>query len=377
MGQLTTVGITGQGGFMGTHLHNFLGTKSEKIKRVNFQDNYFDNKVNLQNFVKSCDVIVHIAAMNRHKDEQVIYNTNIDLVKKLINACEETNSTPKIIFSSSSQEDIDNLYGKSKRDGRKCFETWAINNDGHITSLIIPNVFGPFGRPFYNSFIATFSHQIVQGEEPKVIIDSKVNLIYINELSEAFYNEIIKQNSENIQSYVVPHTSSRKVSEILALLKYFKTQYLENGQVPKVDLNTFELDLFNTFTSFIPRDYFPRKFTKHSDDRGAFVEIMRAGSSGQISYSTTVPGITRGNHYHTRKIERFAVISGKALIQIRKIDSDEVFEYILDGTEPAYVDMPIWYTHNIKNIGNTELLPLFWINEPYEPENSDTYFITL
>ena len=375
MGKLVRVGITGQAGFMGTHLYNFIGTKSEKIECVNFEDNYFDNKVNLQNFVKSCDVIVHLAAMNRHKNEQVIYKTNIDLVKKLINACEATNSTPKIIFSSSTQEDIDNLYGKSKHDGRKCFETWAINNDGHITSLIIPNVFGPFGRPFYNSFIATFSHQIVQGEEPKVIIDSKVNLIYINELSEAFYNEIIKQNSENIQSYVVPHTSSRKVSEILALLKYFKIQYLENGQVPKVDLNTFELDLFNTFTSFIPRDYFPRKFTKHSDDRGAFVEIMRAGSSGQTSYSTTVPGITRGNHYHTRKIERFAVISGKALIQIRKIDSDEVFEYILDGTEPAYVDMPIWYTHNIKNIGNTELITIFWINEPYNPEDADTYFI--
>jgi len=377
MGQLVRVGITGQGGFMGSHLYNFLGTKSTEIKQISFKRNYFEDEIELQSFVKSCDVIVHIAAMNRHKDEKVLYDTNVGLVHKLVNACEVTKSKPKIIFSSSTQEDIDNLYGKSKRDGRKYFETWAINNDGHITSLIIPNVFGPFGRPFYNSFIATFSKQIVQGEEPKVIKDSRVNLIYINELSEAFYNEIIKQNSENIKSYVVPETSSRKVSEILALLKYFKTQYLENGQVPKVDLNTFELDLFNTFTSFIPRDYFPRKFTKHSDDRGAFVEIMRAGSSGQTSYSTTVPGITRGNHYHTRKIERFAVISGKALIQIRKIDSDEVFEYILDGTEPAYVDMPIWYTHNIKNIGNTELITLFWINEPYDPEDADTYFVNV
>ncbi len=375
MGKLIKVGITGQAGFMGTHLYNFLGTKSDKIKCVNFKDDYFENELDLQNFVKSCDIIVHLAAMNRHKDEQVIYNTNITLVKKIINACEATNSTPKIIFSSSTQEDIDNLYGKSKRDGRKCFETWAIKNDGHITSLIIPNVFGPFGRPFYNSFIATFSHQIIQEQEPKILIDSKINLIYINELSEAFYSEIIKQNSENIQSYIVPHTSSRKVSEILKTLKCFKTQYIENGQVPKLDLNTFELDLFNTFTSFIPRDYFPRKFIKHSDDRGAFVEIIRAGSQGQVSYSTTVPGITRGNHYHTRKIERFAVISGKALIQIRKIDSDEIFEYILDGTEPSYVDIPIWHTHNIKNIGNTELLTLFWINEPYDSENSDTYFV--
>ena len=375
MGQLITVGITGQGGFMGTHLYNFLGTKSEEIERVNFQRNYFEDEVKLQNFVKSCDVIVHIAAMNRHEDEQVLYNTNVGLVDKLVNACEVTNSNPKIIFSSSTQEKIDNLYGKSKLDGRKYFEDWATKNNGQVTSLLIPNVFGPFGRPFYNSFIATFSHQIVQGEEPKVIIDSRVSLIYVNELSEVFYNEITKHDSENIQSCLVPHTSSRKVSEILGLLKYFKIQYLENGQVPKVDLNTFELDLFNTFTSFIPKDYFPIKFTNHTDERGAFVEIMRAGSAGQTSYSTTVPGITRGNHYHTRKIERFAVISGKASIQIRKIDSDEVFEYILDGAEPAYVDMPIWYTHNITNIGDTDLITLFWINEPYNPEDADTYFI--
>jgi UDP-2-acetamido-2,6-beta-L-arabino-hexul-4-ose reductase len=377
MGQLITVGITGQSGFIGTHLYNFLFTKSEKINRLNFQDSYFKNEVELQNFVKSCDVIIHLAAMNRHEDEQVVYNTNIDLVKKLINACKVTNSTPKIIFSSSIQEEKDNLYGKSKRDGRKSFEDWANNKGGQVISMLIPNVFGPFGRPFYNSFIATFSHQIVKGKEPKVINDSTVNLIYINELLEAFYNEIINPDLESIQSYIVPHTSSRKVSEILRLLKYFKIQYLDNGQLPKVDLNSFELDLFNTFTSFIPKDYFPIKFTNNIDERGAFVEIMRAGSAGQTSYSTTVPGITRGNHFHTRKIERFAVISGKALIKIRKIDSDEVFEYILDGKEPAYVDIPIWYTHNIKNIGNTELITLFWINEPYDPENSDTYFINV
>lgn len=375
MGQKLTVGITGQGGFMGSHVYNFLGTKTEEIERVSFQRNYFEKEADLEKFVKSCDVIVHIAAMNRHEDQQVIYDTNVGLVQKLVSACEATNSTPKIIFSSSTQEERDNLYGKSKRDGRQHLENWATKTGGKIASLIIPNVFGTFGKPFYNSFIATFSHQIVAGEQPTVINDSTVNLIYINQLSQVFYDEIVNQDTESIQSYIVSHTSSRKVSEILALLKSFKTQYVDNGQVPKVDLNSFELDLFNTFTSFIPKDYFPRKFTKHTDDRGAFVEIMRAGSAGQSSYSTTVPGITRGNHYHTRKVERFAVISGKASIQLRKIDSEEVFEYILDGAEPAYVDMPIWYTHNIKNIGDTELITLFWINEPYNPEDADTYFV--
>lgn len=377
MGQKLTVGITGQCGFMGTHLYNFLDTKAEEIERISFQRNYFENEADLQNFVKSCDVIVHVAAMNRHEDQQVIYDTNVGLVQKLVSACESTNSKPKIIFSSSTQEERDNLYGKSKRDGRQYLENWAIKSGGKITSLIIPNVFGPFGKPFYNSFIATFSHQIVAGEQPTVINDSTVNLIYINELSETFYNEIVKQNIENIQSYAVTHTSSRKVSEILSLLKSFKIQYVDNGQVPKLDLNSFELDLFNTFTSFIPKDYFPRKFTKHSDERGYFVEIMRAESAGQSSYSLTFPGITRGNHYHTRKVERFAVIKGKASIQLRKIDSEEVIEYILDGEHPAYVDMPIWYTHNITNIGDTDLITLFWINEPYNPEDTDTHFVSV
>ena len=372
---LIKVGITGKSGFMGSHLYNFLGIKSKEIELVDFKRDYFKSHDKLQKFVKSCDVIIHLAAINRHDNHQEIYNTNIDLTQRLINACEITRSTPKIIFSSSTQEELDNLYGKSKREGRKFIEAWATNNKGQVTSLVIPNVFGPFGRPFYNSFIATFSHQIIKGEEPIVINDNKVNLIYVNELSEVFYNEIVKKDSENIKSYVIPHTSSYKVSEILGLLKLFKIQYLENGQVPKVDLNTFELNLFNTFRSFIPKDYFPRKFTKHTDERGVFVEIMRAGSAGQSSYSTTVSGITRGNHYHTRKVERFAVISGKASIQLRKVDSEEVIEYILDGEQPAYVDMPIWYTHNITNIGDTELITLFWINEPYNPEDADTHFV--
>ncbi|WP_299837537.1 NAD-dependent epimerase/dehydratase family protein [uncultured Tenacibaculum sp.] len=369
------IGITGQGGFMGKHLYNYLATKSDNIELIEFSRFFFENKEGLQNFVKSCDVIVHIAAMNRHEDPQVIYDTNVGLVQKLIDACEVTSSKPKIIFSSSTQEDRDNLYGKSKRDGRKLLEKWGNRVDAQVTSLIIPNVFGPFGKPNYNSFIATFCYKIINNEEPTIINDSVVNLIYVNELSESFFKEITSEQKENINSYIVPHTSSRKVSEILSLLKSFKQQYVENGQVPNVPINTFELDLFNTFTSFIPETYFPRKFTKHSDNRGSFVEIMRAGTAGQSSYSTTVPGITRGNHYHTRKVERFAVISGKASIKLRKIDSNEIIEYILDGEEPAYVDMPIWYTHNITNIGDKELITLFWINEPYDPSDADTYFV--
>jgi UDP-2-acetamido-2,6-beta-L-arabino-hexul-4-ose reductase len=173
--------------------------------------------------------------------------------------------------------------------------------------------------------------------------------------------------------YQVPHTIEVKVSEVLARLENFKALYFDKGEIPALETR-FDLNLFNTFRSYIDQgSHFPVKFTQHTDPRGSFVEIIRLGIGGQVSFSTTVPGITRGNHYHTRKIERFAVIKGKALIQLRKIGTDEVLNFELDGDEPAYVDMPVWYTHNIKNIGDEVLYTNFWINEPYNPEDADTW----
>jgi len=365
------VGITGQSGFMGSHLYNYLETKND-IELITFKRDCFSNDKSLQKFVKSCDVIVHVAAMNRHEDSQVIYDTNINLVNKLTKACDVANAAPKIIFSSSTQEEKDNPYGKSKKEGRLLLEHWANSNNTSVITLIIPNVYGPFGKPFYNSVVSTFCYQLIHNETPRIDVDGELKLIYINELSEVFYQEIIAKEKQII-SYAVKHTATKKVTELLALLNTFKTTYFENGVV--VDLrDPFEINLFNTFRSFIPIDYFPRKYIQHTDERGAFVEIMRANTSGQSSFSTTKPGITRGNHYHTRKVERFAVIKGKALIQLRKVNTNEVINYYLDGDTPAYVDMPVWFTHNIKNIGDTELITLFWINEPYNPNDPDTYF---
>ena len=366
------VGITGQEGFMGQHLYNFLGTKAEEITLVPYKRALFEDPAKLAEWAAQCDVIVHIAAMNRHEDQQVIYDTNVALVNQLIAAYETAEVSPKIIFSSSTQEERDNLYGKSKRDGRAALETWAQQSGASVISMVIPNVFGPFGMPFYNSFIATFCYQLINGEQPSIHQDAEVSLIYINELIELFYQNIIADSSIT-ETQHLEATSKHKVSEILAKLESFKEAYVENGQVPDISAD-FDRNLFNTFTSFIPKDYWPRPFTMHTDNRGAFVEIMRAGTSGQSSYSTTVPGITRGNHYHTRKVERFAVIKGKASIKLRKVNTVEVFEYFLDGSEPSYVDMPIWYTHNITNIGDSELITLFWINEPYDPADPDTYF---
>lgn len=371
------IGITGQNGFIGNHLFTTLSL-DDTVELIQFERHFFQEDYLLEAFVSSCDTIVHLSAMNRHENQQVIYDTNVLLVSKLIKACEKTNSAPHIIFSSSTQELNDNLYGKSKKEGKILLENWAIHSKGKITSLTIPNVFGPFGKPNYNSFIATFCYKLTHNEIPEIHVDSEVKLIYVNELVSTFI-DIIKEKIETTQfntssfEYLVPHTSSNKVSDILNLLISFKDNYLIKGIFPSLE-DSFEKALFNTYRCYVSEDHFPVRFQKHTDPRGSFVEIARTNSSGQFSFSTTVPGITRGNHFHTRKAERFAVISGKALIQLRKIGTNKVIDYYLDGEHPAYVDMPIWYTHNIKNIGDTELFTLFWINEPYNAEDADTYF---
>lgn len=365
------VGITGQAGFVGTHLYNHLGIHPEKIERVAFEDNYFSDDNLLRNFVKQCDVIVHLAAMNRHPNPEVIYNTNIGLVRKLIGAMEVEKVSPHVLFSSSTQEELDNLYGKSKLEGRRFFEAWAEKNGASFTGLVVPNVFGEFSKPNYNTFIATFAHKLITGEQPQIITDSSVKLIHVGSLCRFIIANI---KGEGIKKVEVPYDFERKVSKILTLFEEFKHTYYDKGFIPALD-DKNDVNLFNTFRSYIDHSsYFPVKLQLHSDNRGYFSETIRTHSGGQISFSSTYPGVTRGNHYHTRKIERFIVIKGKARIQLRNIGTEETIDFYLDGNEPAYVDMPVWYTHNISNIGEEELYTQFWINEWYNPEDSDTFF---
>jgi len=366
------VGITGQVGFVGTHLYNFLNLKKDEYTLVPFQDEFFEREETLKNWVKQCDIIVHLAAMNRHNEAEVLYNTNIRLVQQLIKALEDTKCNPMVLFSSSAQEERDNPYGNSKKEGRKLFIEWAERNSAKFTGMVIPNVFGPFGNPYYNSVVATFSHQLTHNEIPKIEIDANLKLIYVGELVDQIYN-IIK-NELTSDEYKIQNTSESKVTEILDLLLEYKNLYYEKGIIPYLG-NKFQVNLFNTFRSYIdiPKQ-FPVKLIKNEDSRGIFVETAKLGIGGQVSYSTTNPNITRGNHYHTRKIERFIVVKGKAIIKLRKIGTNEVHEFYLNGDEPSYVDMPIWYTHNITNIGESELYTIFWINELYNPDDPDTFF---
>lgn len=369
---MLTVGVTGQSGFIGNHLYNLLGLFPDEFERIDFEKIFFKDQNKLNDFVSRCDVIVHLAALNRHNEPQVIYETNTQLVEKLIASLKATKSKAHVIFSSSTQEEKDNVYGKSKKKGRELLVEWAKNSGGRLTGLIIPNVFGPFGHPFYNSVVATFCHQLSHNEIPKIEVDSNLKLIYVGELVSEIL-EIIRQQKVNDQLHI-QFTSECKVSEILSLLQNFKQEYQDKGVIPLL-IDRFQLNLFNTYRCYMDiAEYFPVKLNKHTDERGVFVEIIRLNARGQISFSTTAMNVTRGNHFHTRKIERFAVIKGNALIQLRRVGTNKVLDFVVDGNEPAYVDMPIWYTHNIKNIGEEELYTIFWINEFYDPNDADTYF---
>ncbi len=364
------IGITGVNGFVGKHLKNHLELYPIKYEIIAFERSYFDDSLRLDLFTSSCDVIIHLAAVNRSNDEVYLYDVNVSLAMKLSESLKRTSSKARIIFSSSSQESSNNFYGNAKRKAREILENSALARGVGFLGLIIPNVFGPFSKPNYNTFIATFCHNLINKIEPKVITDSLVSLIYIDSLIEKI---IINFQFNKVEAITIEPEINILVSDVLSKLMVFKNEYLCLGQIPKLS-NKFELNLFNTFRSYIDhKSFFPFKLSKKQDERGMFVEVLKLGVGGQVSFSTTKSGITRGNHFHTRKIERFSVVKGNAKIEMRQINEIEKLTFFVDDSNPSFVDMPIWFTHNITNIGSEELITFFWINEFFDTNNPDTY----
>ena len=364
--------ITGNKGFIGQHLRNTLThINLSNHKVIEFSKEDFKNSKLLDNKVKISSVIVHLAALNRNEDQSLIYDSNMDLSNTLVNSIKRVGFKGKLIFSSSIQESLNNSYGKSKKDSRNLFIKESKLNGFIFSGLVLPNVYGPFGKPNYNSFIPTFCQKINDGKKVEIIDDTQVPLIYIDTVISLIINEIENKDS-NFEIKVDPERII-SVNEVKDILIEFKTEYIDNNTIPKLE-NDFELNLFNTFRSYINiEDFFPIRYKDNIDERGNFIEILRSNSKGQYSYSKTKPNITRGNHFHTKKIERFSVIQGESIIQLRKIGTDEIIEFQLSGVNPSFIDMPIWYTHNISNIGDEELITLFWINESYDFDNPDTY----
>lgn len=371
------IAITGHDGFIGKHLTNTLIYKLnydlDDIALIN-KDDFLDDNI-LSDKLLNSNIIIHLAGVNRHDNLKYLYDENIRICESLIKNI--GSKTKKIIFASSIQQDLDNPFGKSKLECVKKFKNWAEISKKLFINFKIPNIFGPFGKPNYNSFVATFCDGIVQ-EQKLNLVDNKIDLLFIDDLIEEliYYlnKEIFEVKNSNIEIFDFKKIKKTSVKEVYEILNKQWETY-KNNTVPKIS-SSFEKKLFNTLRSYINYEkFFTKNLTKHTDNRGFFSEIIRAEGEGQFSISSTKPGITRGNHFHTRKIERFIVINGKAKVEIRRVDSKKKSSFILEGDKLQYIDIPVWFTHNIKNIGDELLTTLFWINEPYDESDSDTFFI--
>ena len=361
--------ISGYNGFIGKHLTRALKANNEVFSYKFLEKKDFKSVSNLQKKILQDDCIFHFAGINRSKLDDEVYKKNEEINLKLFEALNNISFKGKLFFTSSTQETKNTPYGKSKRNARIRFLDQSSELGYSFHGLMLPNVFGPFCKPNYNSFIATFCNNTILNKPSIIHNDEQISLIYVGDLIEEFIESLKTNKNISLDKMIY----KRKVSEVLSTIQNFHNEYIISGNFPNLD-SSFDLKLFNTFRSYIDfQAYFPRYYKKYSDERGEFTELIRTLSKGQSSFSTTKTGITRGNHYHTRKIERFSVIKGQAKIQIREILSDKVIDFHLDGESPSYVDIPIWFTHNITNIGKEDLITVFWINEHYSEKTPDTY----
>lgn len=359
------IGVTGGSGLIGWHLRALLRTKGRHEVTVATRDT-FANERRLNTFVSDCDAIVHLAGMNRGEDSEVEL-TNKRLAMTLIAALERTGSIPRIVYSNTIQFDKSNAYGRGKQYAAAQLRAWASRVGGIFVNLICPHTFGEFGKPFHNSVVSTFCHQLAHGEAPKILVDGEVELIHAQDVAAACLGALEEARNDDLRLHGVP----MKVSDLLDRLQCMLTTY--RSQIVPDTSDRLDMQLFNTLRSYLYPGNYPVFLRIHMDSRGGLYEAVKGRSEGQAFISTTHPGITRGNHFHTRKVERFLVMSGEAEIRLRKLFADEVKVFPVSGKAPCYIDMPTFHTHSITNVGASELVTLFWSNEIFDVTDSDTY----
>ena len=363
--------VSGHKGFIGEHLVRNLKLHYPKKDLIFLTKDDFKNIDILSNKIKKNDLIYHLASVNLiSPEEQDLFDLNYKINFNLFLALKKVEFSGILFFSSSLKEKTNTIYGKAKKEGRKMFEKLSKELKFVFNCLLIPNVYGPFCKPNYNSFIATFSYNLINKKQVKIIKDDEINLIYIDDLIKEILKIIKKPKLKiNLEKSI----NVFKVSVVLDKLTFFLKSYIIKNEFPKLE-NDFDNKLFNSFRSYIDlKKHYPISHKIHQDERGLFSELSRSHSKGQSSISFTKPGYTRGNHFHKRKIERFTVLKGEAEIQIRKFMTNEIVSYKLNGKKFPFIDIPIWHVHNIKNIGKDILITHFWINDFYEKNDDDTF----
>jgi UDP-2-acetamido-2,6-beta-L-arabino-hexul-4-ose reductase len=363
------LGITGADGLLGFHARCCLhALKHTHETRLATRDT-FASPAELDEFVRGLDGILHFAGVSRAPEVEV-ETGNIVLAESLLAALRRTGATPAIAYANSTHFARDNAYGRGKRAAAQLLEQWGAGIGARVGNFILPHVFGESGKPFYNSVVSTFCHQLARGEEPRIDVDSELELLHAQDVAEHFLNWL--QEGAAPGGEIRLRGMPMRVSQLLERLRMLLARYAGQGTVPNLDAAT-DLRLFNTLLSYLYPDLYPRPLELKKDARGELFEAVKADQGGQTFLSNTVPGATRGNHWHLRKIERFLVIGGRGVIRIRKLFTDEVLDFEVNGEVPVYIDIPTLHTHSITNTGEGLLQTLFWSNEIFDPTHPDTY----
>ncbi len=331
----------------------------------------------LDEYLTQADVIFHLAGVNRPPTEDEFWRGNAELTDYVCDRLLAQERSTPLLLSSSTQAELDNAYGRSKRQAEETVARYGAASDAPVYIYRLTNVFGKWSRPNYNSAVATFCYNIAH-DKPITISDPNrvLDLIHIDDVVRHFVGDLI---GEDQQETATSHY--RTVSPVhqvtlggLADLLYSFRQMRESLQIPDLS-DPFSHKLYSTYLSYLDQDMFAYDLMQRCDQRGCLAEFVKSAPFGQIFVSRTVPGITRGNHYHHVKTEKFLVVEGQAVVRFRHIQSDEVIEYPVRGEDFRVVDIPPGYTHSIENVGDGVLVTLFWASEIFDPDRMDTYFV--
>ena len=374
--------VTGAKGFVGKNLvaelenikygkdKTYLLTQDIEIYEYDIDT----DKSMLSEFCKDCDFVFNLAGVNRPETESEFMSGNFGFASDLLDELKKSNNTCPVMLSSSTQAALDNPYGKSKKAGEDLFFDYSKETGARVLVYRFPNVFGKWCRPNYNSAVATFCNNIANDLPIQVNDRShKMTLVYIDDVVNELINALCGSQTKDGDYCKVPVEHNTTLGEIVDLIYSFK-QSREDKSVPDMTEGSFSKKLYSTYLSYLPTDKFSYPLKMNIDNRGSFTEILRTADRGQVSVNISKPGITKGQHWHHTKNEKFLVVSGKGVIRFRKIGEEKVYEYFVSGDKLEVVDIPTGYTHNIENLGDTDMVTVMWCNECFNPDKPDTFF---
>lgn len=375
--------ITGAKGFVGK---NFAATLkniangNDKLRGIDkenleiFEYDIDSDPKSLSEYCEKTDFVFHLAGVNRPKDESEFMKGNFGFTSTLLDTLKKYDNKAPVLITSSIQASLDNPYGKSKKAGEELMFNYGRENGVKTLVYRLPNVFGKWCRPNYNSAVATFCNNIAN-DLPITVNDRAhmMHLVYIDDIVDEFICAIKGQEHKNGDFCEVPVTHKITLGEIVDLLYSFK-ESRRNLSIPN-QADAFSRKLYATYISYLPKNEFAYPLKMNVDPRGSFTEFLKTDEYGQVSVNISRPHIVKGNHWHHTKNEKFLVVSGKGVIRFRHPESDEVTEYFVSGDKLTVVDIPTGYTHNIENLGDTDMVTIMWANEKFDPNKPDTYFL--